>query len=96
MPRIPAQGLIRESSHDRSHHHRADADPCLGRLQPPAARAHRRRLYLDDQLSVRVEALEGHKSYAADGDNAPLRVQAAKIAPVVQQHLDAPTRVKQA
>ena len=52
------------------------------------------KLYLDDQLSIHVEALAIHKSYAADGDNPALRAQAAKIAPMVQQHSDALSRIK--
>ena len=43
--------------------------------------------YLHQQLAAHVEALELHKGYADHGDNPTLKDVAAKITPVVEQHL---------
>jgi putative membrane protein len=45
--------------------------------------------YLDQQSKAHGEALDLHRGYAENGDNAPLKAFAAKTAPIVQQHLDA-------
>ena len=44
--------------------------------------------YLDQQTKAHSEALDLHKNYADNGDDAALKAFAAKTAPVVQQHLD--------
>lgn len=45
-------------------------------------------LYLSSQRSAHADALDLHRHYASDGDNAELKAAAAAIAPVVQKHLD--------
>jgi putative membrane protein len=44
--------------------------------------------YLHQQLAAHLEALTLHKGYADHGDNDGLKAVAAKIAPVVQMHID--------
>jgi putative membrane protein len=45
-------------------------------------------LYLRDQVAAHEHALALHQGYAERGDNPALKQAAAKIAPVVQAHLD--------
>ena len=49
--------------------------------------------YLDQQTRAHGEALDLHKSYADNGDNARLKAFAAKTAPIVQKHLDQVKRI---
>lgn len=44
--------------------------------------------YLDQQSRAHSEALDLHRDYADDGDNATLKAFAAKTAPIVEQHLE--------
>lgn len=48
----------------------------------------RDRLYWQQQATAHQEALALHQGYAADGTSTPLKAAAAKIAPVVQHHID--------
>ena len=52
----------------------------------PAAR--RDALYISQQKKAHEMALALHRGYADDGRVAPLKMTAAKIAPVVRSHLD--------
>jgi putative membrane protein len=45
-------------------------------------------LYVTQQKQAHQQALALHQGYAADGTSPPLKAAAAKIAPVVQSHLD--------
>lgn len=45
-------------------------------------------LYVTQQKQAHQQALALHQGYATDGGSAPLKAAAAKIAPVVQSHLD--------
>lgn len=45
------------------------------------------RLYIQAQLEAHRQALELHRSYAANGDDPALKQAAAEIAPVVERHL---------
>lgn len=45
------------------------------------------RLYIDAQTAAHREALQLHRGYAANGDDAALKQAAAEIAPVVERHL---------
>ena len=45
-------------------------------------------LYVTQQKAAHQQALMLHKNYAANGSVAPLKMAAAKIAPVVQSHID--------
>ncbi len=51
------------------------------------------RLYLGQQVPAHQAALDLHKSYAAGGDQAPLRASAKSAVPIVKQHLDAATKM---
>lgn len=51
------------------------------------------RVYLMQQVPAHQAALDLHKGYAADGDQAPLRASAKKAVPIVQQHLTAAERL---
>ncbi|WP_294392081.1 DUF4142 domain-containing protein [uncultured Sphingomonas sp.] len=53
----------------------------------------RDRLYIEQQRAAHQEALALHKDYAATGTAAPLKAAAAKIAPVVQHHIDELSRM---
>ena len=53
-----------------------------------APRASFDRTYIDQQVQAHQQALSLHRAYAARGQDAELRRTAAMIAPVVQQHLD--------
>lgn len=44
-------------------------------------------LYRQEQLTAHHEALNLHRTYAADGDEAALRTVAAAAVPVIEQHL---------
>ncbi len=44
--------------------------------------------YLTQQKAAHDKALELHTTYSSDGTVAPLKQAAAKIAPVVQHHID--------
>lgn len=46
------------------------------------------KVYLDQQSAAHQEALTLMKSYAEDGENAPLKKLAAATAPIVQHHYD--------
>ncbi|MDX3909943.1 MAG: DUF4142 domain-containing protein [Sphingobium sp.] len=46
------------------------------------------KVYLDQQTAAHQEALTLMKSYAEDGENAPLKKLAAETAPKIQQHYD--------
>ena len=48
----------------------------------------RDRLYIQQQKQAHMMALDLHRSYADNGTAAPLKMTAAKIAPVVQSHID--------
>jgi putative membrane protein len=43
--------------------------------------------YIDQQKQAHEQALALHSGYASNGDAAPLKAAAAKIAPVVEHHL---------
>ena len=45
-------------------------------------------LYVTQQKEAHQMALALHQGYAANGTSAPLKAAAAKIAPVVQSHID--------
>jgi putative membrane protein len=45
------------------------------------------RLYIQQQTQSHQEALQLQQGYAQNGDSKPLKAAAAKITPVVQQHL---------
>ena len=45
-------------------------------------------LYVTQQRQAHQQALALHSGYAANGSSAPLKAAAAKIAPVVQSHID--------
>ncbi|MFB0873077.1 MULTISPECIES: DUF4142 domain-containing protein [unclassified Sphingobium] len=47
------------------------------------------RLYLAQQVPAHQAALDLHRSYAANGDQAPLRMSAKAAVPIVEQHLKA-------
>lgn len=47
------------------------------------------RMYLGQQVPAHQAALDLHKSYAANGDQAALRASAKAAVPIVQQHLTA-------
>ena len=47
------------------------------------------RLYLGQQVPAHQAALDLHQSYAAGGDQAPLRASAKAAVPIVKQHLNA-------
>lgn len=49
--------------------------------------AARDRLYISQQKTAHQQALALHQSYAQNGTAAPLKAAAAKIAPVVQEHI---------
>jgi len=51
------------------------------------------RLYLGQQVPAHQAALDLHRSYGANGDQARLRASARKAVPVVQQHLTAAQRM---
>ncbi|WP_420138872.1 DUF4142 domain-containing protein [Sphingomonas sp.] len=46
------------------------------------------KVYLDQQTAAHQEALSLMKSYADDGENAPLKKLATETIPVIQQHFD--------
>lgn len=48
----------------------------------------RDQLYLQQQATAHQKALALHSGYAQNGTAAPLKAAAAKIAPVVQHHID--------
>jgi len=50
--------------------------------------ASRDHLYLQQQRTAHQMALDLHRNYADDGRSEPLKMAAAKIAPVVQSHID--------
>lgn len=52
------------------------------------------RIYLAQQVPAHQAALDLHRSYAAGGDQAPLRTSAKSAIPVVQRHLDAATKLQ--
>lgn len=53
-----------------------------------ATGAARDRLYVTQQKAAHQKALALHQGYARSGDKAPLKAAAAKIAPVVEHHLE--------
>lgn len=44
-------------------------------------------MYKREQMMAHQEALTMHRTYAARGDNAPLKAMAARAAPLIQAHL---------
>jgi putative membrane protein len=52
------------------------------------------RIYLGQQLAAHQAALELHTGYSTGGDQAALRTSAKAAVPVVQQHLDAVTKLR--
>jgi putative membrane protein len=54
------------------------------------------KVYLDQQTAAHQEALSLMKSYADDGENAPLKALAAETAPKIQMHYDQVRRLDQA
>lgn len=50
-------------------------------------------LYLDQQTAAHQEALDLHRGFAENGDNAQLKQLAGTVAPKVQQHLDMAKRL---
>lgn len=53
-----------------------------------ASGADRDRAYVTQQRTAHDQALALHQGYAANGTAAPLKAAAAKIAPVVQHHIE--------
>ena len=51
------------------------------------------RVYIAQQIPAHEAALDLHKSFAAGGDQAPLRASAKAAVPIVQQHLAAAKRM---
>lgn len=51
------------------------------------------RIYLAQQVPAHQAALDLHKSYGANGDQAPLRTSAKKAVPIVTQHLKTAERL---
>lgn len=49
--------------------------------------------YLDQQIAAHTETLAFMRGYAERGDNPALKAHAAKVAPIVQRHLDEATRI---
>lgn len=52
------------------------------------------RLYIAQQIPAHQAALNLHGSYAAGGDQAPLRASAKSAVPIIQQHLDAAMKLQ--
>ncbi|MEG3165330.1 DUF4142 domain-containing protein [Sphingomonas sp. PB2P19] len=52
------------------------------------------RVYLGQQVPAHQAALDLHSSYAARGDQAPLRATAKTAVPIVKQHLAAATKLQ--
>ena len=51
-------------------------------------------VYLAQQIPAHQAALDLHQSYAANGDQAPLRASAKAAVPIVQQHIDAAMKLQ--
>ncbi|MDQ0838683.1 DUF4142 domain-containing protein [Sphingomonas faeni] len=66
----------------------AGATASINELQTASA-ADFDRLYLGQQVPAHQAALDLHQSYAAGGDQAPLRASAKAAVPIVKQHLNA-------
>lgn len=64
------------------------AAPSIAELNA-AAPADFDRVYFGQQVPAHQAALELHQSYAANGDQAPLKATARAAVPIVQQHLTA-------
>lgn len=62
------------------------AAPSIAELQNAAA-ADFDRVYFGQQVPAHQAALDLHQSYAAGGDQAPLRTSAKAAVPIVKQHL---------
>jgi putative membrane protein len=65
----------------------AGATASVNELQTASA-ADFDRLYIGQQIPAHQAARDLHGSYAAGGDQAPLRASAKAAVPIVQQHLD--------
>lgn len=52
------------------------------------------RLYIGQQIPAHQAALDLHQTYAASGDQAPLRTSARAATPIVRQHLDAAMKMQ--
>jgi len=52
------------------------------------------RIYIGQQIPAHQAALDLHRSYGANGDQAPLRTTAKAAVPIVQQHLDAAMKMQ--
>lgn len=50
--------------------------------------------YIDSQVAAHQDALTAIQAYAANGDTAPIKDFAGKIAPVVQMHLSKATSIQ--
>lgn len=71
----------------------AGATASIAELQTASA-ADFDRLYLGQQVPAHQAALDLHQSYAASGDQAPLRATAKKAVPIVKQHLAAAQKLQ--
>jgi len=52
------------------------------------------RLYIGQQIPAHQAALDLHTSYAARGDQSPLRMSAKAAVPIIKQHLAAATKLQ--
>jgi putative membrane protein len=71
----------------------AGATASINELQT-AAPADFDRLYLGQQVPAHQAALDLHQSFAAGGDQAPLRMSAKSAVPIVKQHLNAAMKLQ--
>lgn len=69
------------------------ATASIGELQS-AAPGDFDRIYLAQQVPAHQAALDLHRSYAAGGDERPLRTSAKSAVPIVQQHLNAAMKMQ--
>ena len=70
-----------------------NAQPSITELQNASATDFDR-LYIGQQIPAHQAARDLHASYAASGDQAPLRASAKTAVPIVQQHLDAAMKLQ--
>ena len=52
------------------------------------------RLYIGQQIPAHQAALDLHQTYAASGDQAPLRASARSAVPIIKQHIAAATKLQ--
>ena len=81
------QAAMRAHMHPAPPHMNAMQTRMVSQLRH-ASGASRDRLYVEQQRQAHQMALDLHRSYAQDGNSQPLKMAAAKIAPVVQSHID--------